>query len=127
MSMDVHPANAAAADRTIAISATDQLSFTPNAVTVRADETVAFKVTNTGKIEHEFVLGDAAAQQQHEAEMAQGGQMDKMAVGSAVEVPPGKTATLVYTFGKPGTLLFGCHVPGHYAAGMQGTVTVTQS
>jgi len=32
----------------------------------------------------------------------------------------------VYTFKSPGTLLFGCHVAGHYAAGMAGTITVTQ-
>ncbi len=43
----------------------------------------------------------------------------------AVDVPPGQTVTLVYTFDQPGTLLYGCHVPGHYAAGMRGTITVT--
>ena len=46
---------------------------------------------------------------------------------AAVEVAPGETATLVYTFDEPGTLLIGCHVPGHYAAGMKGTITVTAS
>jgi len=44
----------------------------------------------------------------------------------AVQIPAGQTATLVYTFSKPGTLIYGCHVSGHYAAGMRGTITVNQ-
>jgi uncharacterized cupredoxin-like copper-binding protein len=43
---------------------------------------------------------------------------------NAVDVPAGGTARLVYTFDQPGMLEYGCHVPGHYAAGMLGTVTV---
>ncbi len=127
MAMSGTPGSAAAADRTISIQANDQLRFTPDAVTVRVGETIAFKVTNTGSAPHEFVVGDAVAQQQHEAEMARGGGMTDMEGGSAVAVPPGKTVTLVYRFTKPGTLLFGCHVPGHYKAGMQGTLTVTDA
>jgi len=43
-----------------------------------------------------------------------------------VNVPAGQSATLVYTFNNPGTLIYGCHVPGHYLAGMRGTITVEQ-
>ena len=43
----------------------------------------------------------------------------------SINVPAGQSARLVYTFQQPGTLLYGCHVPGHYAAGMLGTITVT--
>jgi uncharacterized cupredoxin-like copper-binding protein len=43
---------------------------------------------------------------------------------NGVEVPAGGSARLVYTFDQLGTLEYGCHVPGHYAAGMLGTVTV---
>ncbi len=46
---------------------------------------------------------------------------------NAVEVPAGGSARLVYTFDQPGTLDYGCHVPGHYAAGMRGTITVNAS
>ncbi|HET8626836.1 MAG TPA: heavy metal translocating P-type ATPase [Thermomicrobiales bacterium] len=121
------PAAAAArADRTIAVAADDRLRFTPAAITVWAGETVAFRVTNTGKAEHEFVIGDAAVQQEHEREMAEGGMAGMNDDATyAVDVPPGRTATLVYTFKTPGTLLYGCHVPGHYAAGMVGTITVS--
>jgi uncharacterized cupredoxin-like copper-binding protein len=42
-----------------------------------------------------------------------------------VDVPAGKPVRLVYTFDHPGVLEYGCHVPGHYPAGMRGTITVT--
>jgi uncharacterized cupredoxin-like copper-binding protein len=44
-----------------------------------------------------------------------------------VDIPAGATARLVYTFDQPGTLEYGCHVAGHYAAGMRGTIIVTQA
>ena len=113
------------ADRSIAIETTDELRFNLSDIDVREGETIAFTITNSGSIEHEFVIGDAKVQAEHEAEMASGGmgEMDKDE-GNAVSIPAGKTATLIYTFDKPGTLLYGCHVAGHYAAGMEGTITV---
>jgi Cu+-exporting ATPase len=119
--------SASQADRTIAITAGDDLRFSPAAVNVRSGETVAFRVSNSGSAPHEFVIGSAAVQNEHERQMSRGGHMDGMDRASAVAIPAGGTATLVYTFGRPGALIYGCHVSGHYAAGMQGTITVTQS
>ncbi len=129
MSTPAAASNVPVPDRTIAIQTTDQLRFAPDSISARAGETVAFKVTNSGTVDHEFVIGDAAVQQAHEQEMAKAAGSSPMADEQAyvVSVPAGKTATLVYRFTKPGTLLYGCHVAGHYAAGMQGTITVTQS
>ena len=128
--MDMSAGTAAAstlpADRSIDISATDDLRFLPDAVSAHVGETIAFRVTNTGHDAHEFVIGDAQQQAQHERQMASGG-IDMANAGSAVNVPAGKTVTLVYTFYQAGTLIFGCHIPGHYAAGMHGTITVTTS
>jgi len=107
-------------------STTDQLRFAPDSLNVRAGETVAFVVSNPGIVGHDFVIGNEAAQQAHERQMAAGAP-DDMAGGSSIDVPSGATATLVYTFAQPGTLIFGCHVSGHYAAGMRGTITVTSS
>ena len=39
-------------------------------------------------------------------------------------LPAGPLA-LVYTFDNPATLEYGCHVPGHYAAGMRGTISIS--
>jgi uncharacterized cupredoxin-like copper-binding protein len=112
-------------DRTIALTVNDQLRFTPDAVTARVGETVAFQVTNTGTVAHELVVGDESIQQAHEQRMAAGAGMAMANDASyAVDVPAGQTATLVYTFTAPGHLIYGCHVPGYYAAGMRGTITV---
>jgi Cu+-exporting ATPase len=119
--------SAARADRTVEIRTGDDLRFSPASIDVRSGETIAFRIVNPGSAAHEFVIGSAAVQDEHERQMSRGGHMDGMDRASSVEVPAGRTATLVYTFGNPGTLMYGCHVSGHYAAGMQGTITVTQS
>ena len=128
MSPIASAAAAQPANRTISLQIDNQLQFAPASVAVHVGETVAFKVTNASSFAHELVIGDEAVQTAHEQEMASG---TGMAMGSdamnSVQVPAGQTATLVYTFTKPGTLSYGCHVSGHYAAGMRGTITVEQS
>jgi P-type Cu+ transporter len=110
-------------DLTIALSTTDALRFTPDQLDVQAGETVAFEITNSGVLPHEFFVGTPAQQQAHEAAMSSGVSMGEEP--GAVDVPAGTTARLVYTFAQPGTLEYGCHVPGHYAAGMRGTITIS--
>jgi uncharacterized cupredoxin-like copper-binding protein len=125
MRMGVADAAARQPDRTVTIRTTDQLRFAPDALVVRQGETVAFTVSNDGAIPHELVIGDESVQQEHQTEMAaEEGMASTDESAYAVDVPPGATVTLVYTFNQPGTLLFGCHVPGHYPAGMRGTITV---
>ena len=46
-------------------------------------------------------------------------------VAGQVSVPAGTTRETTYRFGAPEPLLFGCHIPGHYAYGMRGTIAVT--
>ena len=41
-----------------------------------------------------------------------------------MEVPPGGTGVLLYTFTGSGQVLIGCHRPGHYSQGMRAVVTV---
>ncbi|HEX6301031.1 MAG TPA: plastocyanin/azurin family copper-binding protein [Acidimicrobiia bacterium] len=121
------PADAADADRTIDIDANNDLTFDPASITISEGETITFRVTNTGNLEHDFVLGDEDAQEAHEAEM-----MEMMESGEemehsdpyAVSVPAGETVELTWHFTEPGTVLFGCHEPGHYEAGMKGTISV---
>lgn len=119
------PGDPADADRTVEIEANDSLKFDPDSVEVTAGETVTFVITNTGNLDHEFVLGDEAAQADMEAEMAdmEGG-MEMHHDPNAITLPAGETMELTWTFTTAGEVLFGCHVPGHYDAGMRGTVTV---
>jgi Cu+-exporting ATPase len=123
---DSSAAALAVPDRTIQIEASDQLRFSPDQITVTKGETVAFVVTNSGNLPHEFVIGDEEVQAEHEDEMVAGEEeMDEMgAKPYAVEVPAGETVTLVYTFDEEGTLIAGCHVPGHYGAGMKAMIVV---
>lgn len=101
------------------------IAFDASSVRVTKGSTVEFRFTNTGKIAHDAFVGDQAAQDEHEAEMAgmpEGHEHDSD--GSAVTVQPGETEVLTYTFDEPGPLQVGCHQKGHYVAGMYFTVLV---
>jgi uncharacterized cupredoxin-like copper-binding protein len=111
--------------RTIQVNASDELRFAPAELTVSAGETVRFEVHNTGQIVHEFVIGDADVQAEHEMEMGDMASGMEMAdEANAITLQPGETKTLEYTFEEAGELLAGCHEPGHYDAGMVATITV---
>ncbi|MEX2624242.1 MAG: plastocyanin/azurin family copper-binding protein [Acidimicrobiia bacterium] len=117
------PAEAADADRVIEIQTTDNLRFEPAEITVAPGETVTFRLVNVGNLVHDFTLGDQATQDEHEAEMAEMGDMAHEEPNVAA-IPAGETVELTWTFGDAGTVLVGCHQPGHYAAGMTGQITV---
>lgn len=118
------PGEVSSADRTIHITANDQLKFDPNMVSVTVSETVTFEIENTGRVDHEFVLGSAAFQEEHEQEMMQSPGME-MNEPNEVTIPAGTTASLAWQFTTAGSVEYGCHEPGHFAAGMVGTITVS--
>jgi uncharacterized cupredoxin-like copper-binding protein len=107
----------------IEITTTDNLVFEPANFEVAAGEVVTFKLINEGSLVHDFTLGDQSTQDEHEAEMAE---MNGMAHDepNVVTIPAGETAELTWEFDEAGTVLIGCHQPGHYAAGMTGEITV---
>ena len=112
-----------AATTRIEVSLTDALRMDPATMTVPAGVAVTFVVTNTGAIDHEFYLGDEAAQADHEQEMqSMGGMAHDEPQGIALE--PGETKELTYTFAEPGSTLAGCHIAGHYAGGMKASIAV---
>jgi len=115
--------DAADVDRTIDIQLQDSLAFEPPRLNAAAGETISFRVTNAGATDHEFVLGDEAAQQEHEAAMGAGAS-SQMSEDNYLAVAPGETRSLLWTFTEPGTVMYGCHVPGHYAGGMVGSIMV---
>lgn len=120
------PGNAADVDRTISIKARD-VNFDIATVTVKAGETVKFVVVNEGAADHEFTLGDAAEQAAHRREMLEMAGMDMSQShhdANALYLKSGETKALVWKFGKAGQIEFGCNVPGHYEAGMKGTIAV---
>src|ERR1700687_4987331 len=72
MAMGAAAVDTRAVSRTIQVSTTDTLRFTPDVFTVRAGEKVAFKISNPGALPHEFFVGSAVEQQAHERDMASG-------------------------------------------------------
>jgi len=42
-----------------------------------------------------------------------------------VELAPGETKTLIWTFTRADSIEYGCHEPGHFAAGRVGHITVS--
>ena len=119
-----HPADASSADRTVQVAMSDQLRFDPSKVAVVAGMTVTFEVTNAGQTPHEFVLGNASYQDRHE--MSMGEMSGSLPPGgpNALTLQPGETRSLTWTFTDRGKVLYGCHIPGHYAAGMVGSIGV---
>lgn len=116
------PAEPSDADRVIEVDASDDLTFGPDTFEVSAGETIQFVITNIGAITHDFTIGDEEAQEAHEEEMAEGGM--EHSEPNAVVLEPGETKTLTWKFTEAGTVLVGCHQPGHYAGGMTGVIEV---
>ncbi len=106
------------------VGLTDALVMEPATISVKAGVPVRFMVTNTGAIEPEFFLDDEAAQMTHGEDMAGMPGMTDDATGIALA--PGETKTLEFTFPSAGMYQAGCHVAGHYEAGMKAMITVTE-
>jgi uncharacterized cupredoxin-like copper-binding protein len=102
---------------------TDALKMEPASMSVPAGVPVTFVVTNAGVIDHEFYLGDEAAQAEHDMEMSSMGGMTHDEP-EGVGLKPGETKELTFTFPEAGMTLAGCHVTGHYGAGMKAQITV---
>lgn len=111
------------ATRTIKVSMSDRMRFTPNSITVRQGETVKFVVTNRGKVLHEMVIGTMADFKEHAALMKKFPGMEHDEPHMA-HVRPGKTGEIAWTFNEPGHFNFACLIAGHFESGMQGKITV---
>lgn len=109
--------------RTISVDMTDDMRFTPAVLTVKRGETVRLKVANKGQVLHELVLGTESDLRQHAEAMKKHPGMEHDEP-SMVHVAPGATGEVVWQFTRPGEFRFACLLPGHFEAGMTGTVVV---
>jgi len=94
--------------------------FDKDAITVYVGTLVRFEVTNRDPIRHELMVGDKAMHDAHE----KGHDKFHPPVPGEVSVDTGRTGLTTYRFDAPGSVLFACHLQGHFAYGMTGTVTV---
>ena len=95
--------------------------FSAGVIQVPAGRPVTFVLDNTDPIDHEWILGDAATQERHRT----GTEPYHASRPSEVSLDAGTTKTTTITFDHPQVLTFVCHLPGHEAYGMTGTLIVT--
>lgn len=95
-------------------------SFTPNVVLATAGVPITIVLVNTDPIDHEWLVGDAAFHERHRT----GTDQHHGTRPTEVSIPAGSTVTTTVTFQKPGDYKFICHLPGHEAYGMVGTLRV---
>ena len=115
--------------RSIEVRMDDQMRFTPASLAVQAGETIRFVLHNAGQTEHEMVLGSAqeiAAHAQAMKQAASSGGQAHHTHGTGVEITlaPGQKAEWVVSFPQATVLEMACLIPGHYEAGMRGTIEV---
>jgi uncharacterized cupredoxin-like copper-binding protein len=101
----------------------DEMRFTPAAVTVRQGEIVRFVAHNKGKVLHEMVLGAMDELKEHAELMRKFPGMEHNGP-HMTHVNPGKSGETGWRFTKAGTYFFACLIPGHFEAGMIGKVVV---
>lgn len=111
-------------DRTIEVSMTDQMRFTPDRIEVKLGETIRFVHRNQGRMLHEFVLGTKPDLDEHAAMMVKFPGMEHDEPYMA-HVGPGKREEIVWTFNRAGEFDFACLIAGHYQAGMVGKISVS--
>ena len=95
--------------------------FAPELVRVPAGVPVTFVITNTDPIDHEWIVGDAATHERHRT----GTEPVHDARPTEISIPALSERRTTVTF-APGTgsEQFICHLPGHEAYGMVGTVVI---
>jgi len=115
------------AARTVRISMTDDMRFTPDKLQLKQGDVVRFIVVNDGKLLHEFVLGTKPVLDKLADLVAKSSQEVDHARADRLHVEPGQTGELTWNFNRAGTFWFACLFPGHYQAGMIGSINVAKA
>ncbi len=117
------PGDARKVKRVISIDMSDTMRFFPSELRAKRGDTVRFELRNSGELHHEMVIGSMDDLKKYAALMKRNGGMDHVDA-NAVHAAPGEKARMVWQFTKPGEFYYGCLVPGHFDAGMIGTIVV---
>ena len=100
-----------------------KMMFIPDRVEIKRGEQIRFILTNTGLLEHEFILATSEENLKHAEEMKKNPDMEHDDPNGK-RLAPKKTNEIVWRFSKAGTFEYGCLIPGHREAGMVGTIIV---
>jgi len=99
-------APAAQTTTTVNVTAQDTFKYDPATITAKVGQPIQVVLTNKGVLVHSFVI-------------------DELNVKVA-NVQGGATGDATFTPTQAGTYVFYCEQPGHRAAGMTGTLVVSQ-
>ena len=111
------------ADMVVEIVMSD-FAFALEDLVVPVGSTVRFDFVNDGVIEHEAMFGDAH-QQEEFAELGDHGDVGTHhGEVEAITLDAGGSGSVTVTFDEVGEMMIGCHLPGHWDAGMSATFVV---
>lgn len=94
--------------------------FNPSELTVPVGVAVTFVLINDDPIDHEWLIGDAAFHERHR----HGTEAHHGARPNEMSIPAMSSVETTLTFAQLGTLQYICHLPGHEAYGMVGTLRI---
>jgi uncharacterized cupredoxin-like copper-binding protein len=94
--------------------------FTNTSIEVAAGEPVTLMLVNGDPIDHEWIVGTDDVHERHRT----GTEPYHDHVPTEVTIEAFETRVTTITFDAPGEYAFICHLPGHEAYGMAGTVRV---
>ncbi len=100
-----------------------EMQFTPDVIKVKKGDVIKFVHNNTGQLMHEFVLGTPSSLNEH-AELMKKFPTMEHSEPYMTHVKPGEQGSIMWQFSEEGTYAFGCLIPGHYDAGMKGSIVV---
>lgn len=108
----------------VTLNATE-FKFVPSEIQIHSGMT-KFVMVNSGVGEHELVVYDASKKEiVDKAELAEDEEtIQKNILFEIDHTPAGQTAESDGIDLKKGSYIIGCHIPGHYKAGMKGTLTI---
>jgi uncharacterized cupredoxin-like copper-binding protein len=115
------PAATAAANGRVTVTTTE-FAFAPTAITAKAGK-LKITLDNKGKIQHELVVLKSGADPASLKVGASGRVSESASVGEVSETDAATTKSATLDL-KPGTYVYVCNIPGHYADGMYGSLTV---
>ena len=96
--------------------------FVPDLIEVPAGEPVAITLRNDDPIEHEWIVGRPEVHERHRT----GTEPVHNEVPAEVTIPALSERLTTLRFDEPGDYQYICHLPGHEAYGMVGTLRVVE-
>jgi len=102
-----------------------EFTFTPSEIHIKAGNT-KFVMVNSGVGEHEMVVYEASKKEiVDKAELAEDeATIEQNILFEIEEVHPGESGESEILNLKEGSYVIGCHIAGHYEAGMKGTLII---